>query len=75
MLYIQVAFDPVTYGHFRYYRESCKKVDNLIVAVLNNPSKKNTFSLEERIDFTKRGYKGISQCYNRFIFRTSQTML
>lgn len=43
------SFDPVTYGHLDIIERISKKVDHLIVAVLNNPSKKSTFSLEERI--------------------------
>ncbi|MBU5426494.1 pantetheine-phosphate adenylyltransferase [Tissierella pigra] len=52
------SFDPVTYGHLDIIERAAKKVDNLIVAVLNNPSKKNTFSLEERIDLLKEVTKG-----------------
>ena len=47
------SFDPVTYGHLDIIERSAKKVERLIVAVLNNPSKKSTFSLEERIDLLK----------------------
>lgn len=52
------SFDPVTNGHLDIIERASKKVDHLIVAVLNNPSKKSTFSLEERIylleEVTKR---------------------
>lgn len=47
------SFDPVTYGHLDIITRIAKKVDNLIVAVLNNPSKKSMFSLEERIILLK----------------------
>lgn len=47
------SFDPVTYGHLDIIERVSKKVDHLIVAVLNNPSKKSIFSLEERIQLLK----------------------
>lgn len=47
------SFDPVTYGHIDIIKRTSEKVDTLIVAVLNNPSKKGTFSLEERIELLK----------------------
>ena len=39
------SFDPVTYGHIDIIERSAKRVDHLVVAVLNNPSKKGMFSL------------------------------
>lgn len=47
------SFDPVTYGHLDIIERVSKKVEHLIVAVLNNPSKKGVFSLEERIELLK----------------------
>ncbi|HAE91654.1 pantetheine-phosphate adenylyltransferase [Tissierella praeacuta] len=47
------SFDPVTYGHLDIIERTSKKVEHLIVAVLNNPSKKSVFSLEERIELLK----------------------
>ncbi len=47
------SFDPVTYGHLDIIERVSKKVEHLIVAVLNNPSKKCTFSLEERMELLK----------------------
>lgn len=47
------SFDPVTYGHLDIIKRISKKVDHLVVAVLNNPSKNNTFTLEERIELLK----------------------
>ena len=44
------SFDPVTYGHLDIIERAAKKIDHLIVAVLNNPSKKGIFTVEERID-------------------------
>lgn len=42
------SFDPVTYGHLDIIRRSAKHYDRLIVAVLNNTSKKPLFTVEER---------------------------
>ncbi|MBU5314190.1 pantetheine-phosphate adenylyltransferase [Tissierella carlieri] len=47
------SFDPVTYGHLDIIERVSKKVEHLIVAVLNNPSKKSVFSLEERIQLLR----------------------
>lgn len=47
------SFDPVTYGHLDIINRTSKIVDHLVVAVLNNPSKKSTFSLKERIELLK----------------------
>lgn len=53
------SFDPVTYGHLDIIKRISKKVDYLIVAVLNNHSKKGAFSLEERMNFLKEVTKDI----------------
>lgn len=42
------SFDPVTLGHLDIIQRAAKQFDKLIVAVLNNLSKKPTFSVEER---------------------------
>ncbi|MFC4810668.1 pantetheine-phosphate adenylyltransferase [Paenibacillus sp. GCM10023250] len=42
------SFDPVTCGHLDIIRRAAKQFDHLIVAVLNNTSKKPLFSVEER---------------------------
>lgn len=53
------SFDPVTYGHLDIIKRISKKVNHLVVAVLNNPSKKSTFSLEEKIQLLKETTKGL----------------
>ncbi len=53
------SFDPVTYGHLDIIKRTSKKVENLVVAVLNNPSKKGAFSLEERIELLKEVTKDL----------------
>ena len=42
------SFDPPTNGHLDIITRASKLVDTLIVAVLNNPSKKPMFSTEEK---------------------------
>lgn len=42
------SFDPVTFGHLDIIRRAAKQYDTLIVAVLNNTTKRPLFSVEER---------------------------
>ena len=44
------SFDPVTLGHWDLILRAANLVDRLIVAVLHNPAKSPTFSLEERME-------------------------
>lgn len=44
------SFDPPTNGHLDIIKRATNLVDNLIVAVLNNPSKNPMFSTEEKIE-------------------------
>lgn len=51
------SFDPVTYGHLDIIIRASQKVEHLVVAILNNPSKKGTFSVDERIKLLKEETK------------------
>lgn len=42
------SFDPITYGHLDIIRRCSMKFDEVVVAVLENSSKKNLFLLSER---------------------------
>lgn len=53
------SFDPVTYGHLDIIQRTAKIFDHVIVAVLNNSSKKPLFTVEERIELLKKVTKGI----------------
>ena len=53
------SFDPITYGHLDIIERAAKKVDHLIIAILNNTSKKSLFSLEEKITLLKETTKHI----------------
>lgn len=48
------SFDPVTYGHIDIINRCSKKFDKVIVSVLNNNSKKNMFTVDERITLLKK---------------------
>ncbi len=47
------SFDPVTYGHLDIIKRCSNKFDKVIVTVLNNPSKKPMFTVEERMNILK----------------------
>ncbi|HBN82022.1 MAG TPA: pantetheine-phosphate adenylyltransferase [Ruminococcaceae bacterium] len=53
------SFDPVTLGHLDIINRACKIFDHLIVAVLINPEKHTSFTVEERIDMLKRCTEGM----------------
>ena len=44
------SFDPVTIGHLDIIKRSSKMFDKLYISVLNNSSKKCSFSIEERME-------------------------
>lgn len=43
------SFDPVTLGHLDVIARASARFDEVVVAVLENPSKRGLFSVEERI--------------------------
>ena len=43
------SFDPVTYGHLDIIRRASKVVDELIIGVLVNKTKKPLFTMDERL--------------------------
>ncbi len=47
------SFDPLTKGHLDIIERACRIFDQVIVAVSNNPSKKHTFSVDERISMVE----------------------
>lgn len=44
------SFDPVTLGHVDILERAAAQFDEVVVAVLVNPSKKGMFTLDERIE-------------------------
>jgi len=54
------SFDPVTLGHMDIIHRAAKQYDRLIVAVLNNLSKKPLFSVEERAELLRQATADLS---------------
>ena len=57
------SYDPVTAGHLDVLDRAAKLYDEVVVAVLHNPGKAGTFSVEERLGFLEgalsaRGLEG-----------------
>jgi len=44
------TFDPITKGHVDLIQRAARLFDQIIVAVADNPTKKATFTLPERVD-------------------------
>ena len=53
------SFDPVTNGHIDIVRRGTSLFDEVIVAILHNPSKTALFTLDERLDMLKETMKDI----------------
>jgi pantetheine-phosphate adenylyltransferase len=56
------SFDPVTNGHLFMIREGARLFDRLVVAIGENPEKRSTFPLEQRLDLltiVTRGLKNV----------------
>lgn len=52
------SFDPITKGHMNIIEQASELFDEVIIAVLQNPSKKNgLFTLEERLGIIKELYQ------------------
>jgi len=47
------SFDPVTNGHIDIVKRGSALFDKVIIAIMQNPSKKALFSIEERIEMLK----------------------
>lgn len=48
------SFDPVTNGHLDIIHRAAKQFDRVIVAVLNNTSKRPLFTLDERMELLRQ---------------------
>ena len=51
------SFDPVTNGHIDIIERGLKLFDKIIVSILQNPGKKNLFTLKERLEMLKDSMK------------------
>ncbi len=50
------SFDPLTNGHTNIIQRSLKIFDEIVVAVLSNPTKATLFSVEERVAMIKEEF-------------------
>jgi len=53
------SFDPVTNGHIDIVKRGSKLFDNIIVAILHNPTKKSLFTVEERLEMLRESMGSI----------------
>ena len=54
-------FDPITKGHIDLVERACKLFDKVVIAIAASEAKSPLFALEERIDISKRIFKGNDQ--------------
>jgi len=54
------SFDPVTLGHLDLIQRGAQLFDQMIVAVLHNPTKSPLFTIQERIDLLRDATKDIA---------------
>lgn len=55
------SFDPITRGHMNIIDQATRLFDEVIVAVMSNPLKKNGFfSIDERLEIIRDLYSGVS---------------
>jgi pantetheine-phosphate adenylyltransferase len=53
------SFDPVTSGHVDVVRRAAGLFDEVVVAVLGNPTKAGLFTLEERVELIEASVVGL----------------
>lgn len=53
------SFDPITNGHLNIIRRASELFSPLVVAVLENPSKKPLFSVEERVQMIRESVEDL----------------
>lgn len=53
------SYDPATNGHLDIIERAAKLFDEVVVAVLVNPSKKGLFSIEERLEILREITSGL----------------
>ena len=52
------SFDPITKGHMNIIEQASKLFDEVVVAILVNPNKKNyLFTMEERLEIIQKLYE------------------
>jgi pantetheine-phosphate adenylyltransferase len=53
------SFDPITFGHIDVLKRARTIFDKVVVAILENESKKPLFTLEERLEMVREAIKDI----------------
>ena len=53
------TFDPATNGHLDLIQRGARMFDKLVVAIFDNPSKRQMFSLEERLGLLRQITEGL----------------
>lgn len=54
------SFDPVTLGHIDVFERAAAQFDELVIAILVNPSKTGMFTVEERIEMIEESTSHLS---------------
>lgn len=54
------SFDPITLGHIDILKDGAKMFDKVIIAVADNPDKKNMLSVKERMQLIKECIKDMA---------------
>lgn len=54
------SFDPITVGHMNIIERASRLYDSLTIGVIDNPSKKAMFSLEEREEMIRETFSHIA---------------
>lgn len=54
------SFDPITNGHLDIVERASQLFPSVVVGVLENPSKRPLFSLEERVDLIRNAVKHLN---------------
>ena len=55
------SFDPITKGHMNIVKQASELFDEVVIAVMQNPLKKNSFfTLEERVEIIKELYQKVN---------------
>ncbi|MEO7058657.1 MAG: pantetheine-phosphate adenylyltransferase [Lapillicoccus sp.] len=54
------SYDPVTNGHVDVIRRAAALFDEVVVAVLHNPGKQGTFTVEERTALITQALEGVA---------------
>ncbi len=54
------TFDPITNGHLDIIKRALGLFEEIVVAVVENPSKKTLFSAKERVELAKKSIPGLN---------------